>query len=334
MIGTISAVDDGGTNKKSDDKTNDSLRMSLECSIDDWTRIKSNGRQGVRRAYQQGGIRKAKIKLDKMIRAADGATSSSNRIGDHLQQQQSYREKKRRKRQNIQQREEANDAGHLTLPQLYQLFANERTNWERLNKWLTSMKLAMSNARGGRQLSKLKFDKKRQWKEEYDLFQNEFANQIGNAIQPLTSAQQQQIQEESAVSTEILSLFISTVSPILRSPPNETEAQRLWQILDEQHQTGMTVGSTNVPLSSTNNIGAKMLLALGWKPGTGLGKKSQGICEPIEVISQQHSLLGVGGTTKRKTAHNQYNRFQHGLGFKRSESSNKNRSRGKRRKLL
>ena len=70
-----------------------------------------------------------------------------------------------------------------------------------------------------------------------------------------------------------------------------------------------------------------MLLALGWKPGTGLGKKSQGICEPIGVISQQHSLLGVGGTTKRKTAHNQHNRFQHGLGFK-------NRSCGKRRKLL
>lgn len=38
-----------------------------------------------------------------------------------------------------------------------------------------------------------------------------------------------------------------------------------------------------LPLDNSNNIGAKMLLKMGWKKGEGLGKDRKGITEPIKV---------------------------------------------------
>lgn len=36
----------------------------------------------------------------------------------------------------------------------------------------------------------------------------------------------------------------------------------------------------------SDNIGSRMLQAMGWKEGSGLGRKKQGIVTPIEVIFQ------------------------------------------------
>lgn len=41
-----------------------------------------------------------------------------------------------------------------------------------------------------------------------------------------------------------------------------------------------------LPLDNSNNIGAKMLLKMGWKEGEGLGKDRKGITEPIKVFEE------------------------------------------------
>lgn len=282
---------------KSTQQPTDELQSSLQCSDADWARVKSSGRQGVRRAFLQGGIRKAKLKLEKMIQAADRMTA--NDMQDDMNHK---RAKKRKKRCNARHREQANQSGHLTLSQLYILFANERSNWYRLNEWLQPL-----NAKklGGRQASELRDEKKRNWIKEYEKFQTEFATELaklptGNNMVHSSSCALSCIDWDST-----MPLFISTVTPVLVSPPDEIEAQRLWNILKDQgHRPGTSIGGTTVPLSTTDNLGAKMLLALGWNPGTGLGRKRQGICEPILMAcgstKQQRLQQGIGFVPKKK----------------------------------
>ena len=66
-------------------------------------------------------------------------------------------------------------------------------------------------------------------------------------------------------------LFVASVAQAVLSPPDEAEAARLWAILSREKLTGTSLGSLEqVPLGG-ENVGMRMLLALGWKPGTGLG---------------------------------------------------------------
>ena len=46
------------------------VREALGLDSDQWASIKSAGRQGVARAFAEGGTRKAKLKLAKMLTAA------------------------------------------------------------------------------------------------------------------------------------------------------------------------------------------------------------------------------------------------------------------------
>lgn len=46
---------------------------------------------------------------------------------------------------------------------------------------------------------------------------------------------------------------------------------------------GKEVASDSVPISS-NNIGHRMLAAMGWKQGDAIGSKEDGIKEPVKVF--------------------------------------------------
>lgn len=45
-----------------------------------------------------------------------------------------------------------------------------------------------------------------------------------------------------------------------------------------------------------DSVGAKLLKKMGWKEGTGLGKNSSGIIEPIKAKTIEHSGAGIGAT--------------------------------------
>ena len=79
----------------------------------EWASIKSAGRQGVARAFQEGGVRKARLKLTKVVAAArvPGESVPS--------------EKKRRRRANQRERAGLNRRGVLTDVQLFTLFATQ-----------------------------------------------------------------------------------------------------------------------------------------------------------------------------------------------------------------
>ena len=50
------------------------------------------------------------------------------------------------------------------------------------------------------------------------------------------------------------------------------------------------------PPPIADSIGAKLLKKMGWKEGTGLGKDSSGIKEPIKAKTIEHSGAGIGAT--------------------------------------
>ena len=102
--------------------------LGLPEGAADWASIKSAGRQGVARAFQEGGRKKAEKKMAKMLMAAQAGRGTA--AAD------AQAEKKRRRRFNERERAAANKQGQLTDVQFFQLFANQRDNWERVRGWL------------------------------------------------------------------------------------------------------------------------------------------------------------------------------------------------------
>lgn len=54
--------------------------------------------------------------------------------------------------------------------------------------------------------------------------------------------------------------------------------------------------SEKTPSSVTESVGAKLLKKMGWKEGTGLGKDSSGITEPIKAKTIERSGAGIGAS--------------------------------------
>ena len=112
------------------DAKRETARVASSCSVEDWARIKSSGRQGVVRAFEEGGARKAKTKLSKVLAAAD--TKETEDPGSNP--------KKRRRRANARQRASANANGCLTNAQLFLLFVSQQENWLRISTRLKKEK--------------------------------------------------------------------------------------------------------------------------------------------------------------------------------------------------
>lgn len=105
-----------GTRRRCPSMDYEAVRLALglaDGAGSEWASIKSAGRQGVARAFQEGGVRKARLKLTKVIAAArvPGESVPS--------------EKKRRRRANQRERAGLNRRGALTDVQLFTLFATQ-----------------------------------------------------------------------------------------------------------------------------------------------------------------------------------------------------------------
>ena len=78
-------------------------RLACECTAENWASIKSAGRQGVLRAYKEGGARKARVKLEKMrVASLRQAAASASLV--EASSSSSTRAKKRRRRANARER--------------------------------------------------------------------------------------------------------------------------------------------------------------------------------------------------------------------------------------
>jgi len=78
-----------------------------------------------------------------------------------------------------------------------------------------------------------------------------------------------------------------------------------WTVLEREHFAGTRIGTiAAVPLGA-DNAGRRMLLAMGWRAGTGLGASADGIVEPVAergslATPRQHRGLGFCAAGKRK----------------------------------
>ena len=95
-------------------------------------------------------------------------------------------------------------------------------------------------------------------------------------------------------------LFVSSVSEAVASRPDAEAATRLWNVLDKKGWSGVSVGRIYIPLAQ-DNVGARMLKAMGWVEGTGLGAAGQGIREPVCVERNVRRKTGVGWTKFAQT---------------------------------
>ena len=230
--------------------------LGLPKGAKEWDVIKSAGRQGVARAFQEGGRKKAEKKLAKVLAAAS-VGPSTGAIAAQAQ-------KKRRRRSNERERVIANKCGVLTDRQLFLLFAHQHDNWERMRCWRDDPRVERSKLR-----------QREGWAAEFLDFCHQFGDHYKGEVTDTAPA-----------------LFVATTAQALQCPPDEAAAARLWAVLSREDFEGVRLGSiAEVPLGA-DNVGRRMLLALGWQPGTGLGMGGGGIVEPIAAAS---GSAGTGG---------------------------------------
>ena len=246
--------------------------IGLPKDAAEWAAIKSAGRQGVARAFWEGGRKKAEKKLVKMLAVVEAGPSTSAAA--------TQSQKKRRRRSNQRERVEANKQGALTNGQLFLLFALRKENWERVRAWLDDPRVERSKLR-----------RRENWGAEFVEFCNEFADHYVGEVTEQAPA-----------------LFVATVAQAMQQPPDEAAATKLWAILSREKLEGARLGSIReVPLGA-DNVGMRMLLALGWQPGTGLGTGEGGIVEPISALgtaaaaATRRGLGFSGGGYARKRA--------------------------------
>ena len=154
-------------------------------------------------------------------------------------------------------------------------------NWQRVHAWL-----------GERAAQRSKACRQAKWGDEYRLFRVQFSDHLpsggGEADGPTAPP-----------------VFIASVTQALLRPPDERIAAGLWAVLEREHFTGTRVGTiAAVPLGA-DNVGRRMLLAMGWRAGTGLGASADGIVEPVAergslATPRQHRGLGFCAAGKRK----------------------------------
>ena len=239
----------------------EAVRVAVGCIESDWAAIKAAGRQGVRRAFREGGARKGKLKMAKMQAAAAAASADGGGSGGAVSGAagEVRRAKKRRRRANAQERVDANSHGQLTPVQLCVLFATERASWERINAWLRPL-LPPDGALHRHPQRKERL--REHWAAELRRFGDEFAAQL-----PASAAADGATAAPAAILPP-LALFISTVSPVLADIPDEAVAERLWRVLETEQLLGEQLGGVLAPVPlAEGNIGLQMLRAMGWMDG-------------------------------------------------------------------
>ena len=249
------------------------------CTEEQWQGIRSGGRQGVLRAFQQGGVRKAQTKMQKMLaaRARESDETVKSQVSDQIS---TRRLKKRRRRANARERSTLNAVGALTQGQLYELYALQKGFWEQVRRWLLPLRIS----RHPRRKELLEAG----WQDEYTQFQREYGIYCDKDVGFVGPNR---------------ALFISVVTQAIMYQPNEATAAKLWAILDSHGLGGERLGqctSVQVPLGR-ENVGARMLEAMGWVQGDGLGKQGQGIKEPLSVDeANAKRRAGVGWIDRNK----------------------------------
>ena len=166
------------------DYTAAAAACGLTLTSPEWLSIRSAGRQGVARAFHEGGPRKAKLKLAKMAAAASAkAIPTSNAsdapdASDASDASAGRTAKKRRRRANARHRAAENRGGRLTDAQLYLIFASQRAHWERLRTWLDSF-----HSDGGRHRRHPRRKQMLQhgWESEFAHFRAAFADYCGGS---------------------------------------------------------------------------------------------------------------------------------------------------------
>ena len=212
---------------------------ALGCTEEAWAGILSRGRQGVLRAYQEGGVTKARGKMTKMLAAAGAVKHKipppSIAGGAPLDDCEGrYTAKKRRRRANARARTEMNTAGELTPGQLFELYAMQKENWGRVNSWLVPLKGAGSGRHHQRR--QLLED---QWREEYVRFNLEFGGYLDRNHGGVKG------RDEASFEGSTRALFISVVTQATQVPPNEAAAAKLWRVLEQNGLGGECVGGRN-----------------------------------------------------------------------------------------
>ena len=124
------------------------------------------------------------------------------------------------------------------------------------------------------------------WMREYSHFCSVFQDQkeLYTRPEPNTPAEE-----------EAILIFRSTVSTVLAAPPDKAAASALWRILSKKRLLGSRVGGIKEIPIGEDNIGHRMLVAMGWTEGHALGlAERKGIIEPIKASSAPARGGGVG----------------------------------------
>ena len=250
--------------------TTDELATQLGCTPESWQAIKSAGRQGVRRAFKEGGIRKAKIKLAKMMKASAAKPTEAAVVAK--------KSKKRRRREAERLRQEENTLGRLTRYQVYVLYAVH--HFDRLYASYGGDRKGSVGAVQGRERANSR---------ELTRCRTEFKDHL-----LLGRTAENPIAEKSTVTQ-----FVSAVRQVMVGGVPAAHVEELQRIVRSYGPRGLQVASLDTPITA-ENLGYRLLKKLGWAEGTGLGAAGQGAKEPIRIISRG-GAAGVGsGRAKRR----------------------------------